>query len=322
MSNITDRNVIDLITMEDRNLVMIILDTLPWTFQTRASHRNALVSKVNDYLGYVYSGQVYEQRNKSDFDRIIIRVTAQYAFSRYALDLLDTIKSKCEAIDGEPRCLFEWTHGEKDEGTEVFDDGFSDDFIFDIEKIYPRIKKNWAKHPEKEVSLMGYEAPGGKLDAPMITVLDSYVVILMQDVGEGYLYLNYDQVPDDMDIHDLFDKAVENMLRDKTFRMQESRNKGIYGILAGGDFEAESLLLDWTNMSAELECDLLIAVPTKDMVLFTRKDDKKLKRTLNRMAREIFERNQKESPELLFSADLLEYRRLDGTLKVVGSFLP
>ena len=204
----------------------------------------------------------------------------------------------------------------------MFDDGFSDDFIFDIEKIYPRIKKNWAKHPEKEVSLMGYEAPGGKLDAPMITVLDSYVVILMQDVGEGYLYLNYDQIPDDMDIHNLFDKAVENMLRDKTFRMQESRNKGIYGILAGGDFEAESLLLDWANMSAELECDLLIAVPTKDMVLFTRKDDKKLKRTLNRMAREIFERNQKESPELLFSADLLEYQRLDGTLKVVGSFLP
>ena len=50
MSNVTDRNVIDLITMEDRNLVMIILDTLPWTFQTRASHRNALVAKVNDYL--------------------------------------------------------------------------------------------------------------------------------------------------------------------------------------------------------------------------------------------------------------------------------
>ena len=74
MSNVTDRNVIDFITPEDRNLVMIILDTLPWTFQTRATHRNALVSKVNDYLGYVYSGQVYEQRNKSDFDRMFVRV--------------------------------------------------------------------------------------------------------------------------------------------------------------------------------------------------------------------------------------------------------
>ena len=40
------------------------------------------------------------------------------------------------------------------------------------------------------------------------------------------------------------------------------------------------------------------------------------------MAWEIFERNQKGSPELLFSADLLEYQRLDGTLKVVGRFLP
>ena len=58
MSNVTDRNVIDLITLENRNLVMIILDTLPWTFQTRAAHRNALVAKVNDYLGYVYGGQV------------------------------------------------------------------------------------------------------------------------------------------------------------------------------------------------------------------------------------------------------------------------
>ena len=58
MSNVTDRNVIDIITMEARNLVMIIFDTLPWTFQTRAAHRNALVTKVNDYLGYVYGGQV------------------------------------------------------------------------------------------------------------------------------------------------------------------------------------------------------------------------------------------------------------------------
>ena len=322
MSNVTDRHVIDLITLENRNLVMIILDTLPWTFQTRAAHRNALVAKVNDYLGYVYGGQVYEQRNKSDFDRIIIRVTAQYAFSQYALDLLEAVKAKCAAIDGEPPCMIEWNHGEENDSSQAFDDGFSDDFVFDIEKIYPRIKKNWAKHPEKEVALMGYEAPDGKLDAPMITVLGSYVVILMQDVGEGYLYLDYDQVPEVMDVHALFDKAVDNMLRDKTFRMQESRKKGIYGILAGGDFEAESLLLDWTDMSSELGADLVIAVPTKDMVLFGRADDKKVKRGLIRMAREIFERNQKESPALLFSTDLLYYRRGDGELKVVGRFLP
>ena len=75
-------------------------------------------------------------------------------------------------------------------------------------------------------------------------------------------------------------------------------------------------------MSAELESDLVIAIPTKDMVLFTRNDDKKLKRTLSSMAREIFERNRKESPELLFSTDLLEYHRPDGVLKVVGRFLP
>lgn len=51
MSNVTDRNVIDIITMEDRNLVMIILDTLPWTFQTRAAqkcpdHQSKRLSRV------------------------------------------------------------------------------------------------------------------------------------------------------------------------------------------------------------------------------------------------------------------------------------
>ena len=75
-------------------------------------------------------------------------------------------------------------------------------------------------------------------------------------------------------------------------------------------------------MSSELGADLVIAVPTKDMVLFGRADDKKVKRGLIRMAREIFERNQKESPALLFSTDLLYYRRGDGELKVVGRFLP
>ena len=301
MSNITDRYVIDLMAIKDRVVEMDIIDTLPWTYTTRTEHTNALIHKLNDYLNFIYGGQIYEQHPKGTFDSVQIRLIGQYPFSQYALNLFEKIK-----LQMKPGCNFVWNHG-----SEALEDGFSDDFVFDSQKVYPRLKKNWAKDPFKEIALFNYSAPDGKLNAPMLRLWDSYVELFMQDMGDQFIYLDYDKLPEDIDVHALSQRAHENLVENVTYRMEESREKGIYGILAGGDFEAESLCFNdiWKDCSNILDGDLCIAVPTKDMVLFTKLDDTKLVKKLFKMAERTYIRNESESPELLFSIDVFEYHR-------------
>lgn len=82
-------------------------------------------------------------------------------------------------------------------------------------------------------------------------------------------------------------------------------------IQENGDFEAEALCLSgvWEDCGEELQDDLLITVPTKDMVLFTRADDKKSIQRMIKQAQEIYECNQQESPLLIFSRDVFYYDR-------------
>lgn len=81
----------------------------------------------------------------------------------------------------------------------------------------------------------------GKVNAPMYRIWESCVGLFMQDVGEEYVYLDYDMLPENIDIDKLTEKAFENLSRDIDYRMEENKEKGIFGLLAGGDFEAESL---------------------------------------------------------------------------------
>ena len=141
---------------------------------------------------------------------------------------------------------------------------------------------------------------------PRFQIYDSYIVTLIQDMGSTYIYLTYDELPGDISIESIESRAFENLHHDVTYRMVESRKTGVYGLVAGGDFEAEALCLPgiWENCSKELQDDLLISVPTKDVVLFTRAGDKKAIRKMIKQAQEIYEQNQKESPFLIFSRDV------------------
>ena len=89
-------------------------------------------------------------------------------------------------------------------------------------------------------------------------------------------------------------------------------------MVAGGGFEAEALCLPgiWEDCSEALQDDLLIAVPTKDMVLFTRAGNKKSIRKMIKQAQKIFEENQKESPFLIFSRDVFYYNKSTKELEI------
>lgn len=314
---VNDRYVIDHMMIEDKKLVLVIDDLLEWSYNVRADHANALKAKISDYMQFIDSGQVAEHHGDEEYDSIVIRVAAKYSFSRYCLDFLE----RCRAwiLENGNLCELEWTHFPDDDGTAELQDGFSDDYIFDMDKIYPRIRKNWSETPGETVALTAtnYDLSNEREETqkydniPMFRIYDSYIITLMQDMGSTYMYLTYDHIPEDMSVETIESKAFENLHRDITYRMVESKESGVYGLAAGGDFEAEALCLPgiWEYCSEELKDDLLIAVPTKDMVLFTGAGDKKAIQKMLKQAQEIYEENRKESPFLIFSRDVFHYNK-------------
>ena len=146
---------------------------------------------------------------------------------------------------------------------------------------------------------------------PMMRIMDSYIICYIQDMGNVFTYIDYDKLPEGLSVEEMNNKAFENLSRDIRYRYEESKISGIFGVLCGGDFEAEVLLFDgaWKNIADEFGDDLMIVVPTKDMVMFTKASDKKLCKELLNRGRELFDSNQKETPYLLFSKDIFIFSR-------------
>lgn len=325
MSDVNDRYVIDQMAIEDEKLVLIIVDPMEWAYCVRESHAYALKDKISDYLQFIDSGQVAEYHKNEEYNRIVIRVVAKCSYSSYGLDFLERCRKWIQ--ENGDLCELEWMHLPREDGEEAeFEDGFSDDYIFEPDTIYPRIKKNWSKTPDKTVTLMAannaFYNQDGEIqeynNIPMFRIHDSYIITLIQDMGSTYMYLTYEKIPEEMSVEVLEGKAFENLYRDITYRMVESKETGVYGLVAGGDFEAEALCLPgiWEDCSEDLQDDLLITVPTKDMVLFTRAGDKKAIRNMIKQAQEIFESNQKESPFLIFSRDVFCYNKSSKQLEI------
>ena len=312
MSNVCDKGVIDITLEEDNKYVLVIIDNLEWNYATRQKHAKVLQDKLNDYLDYIASGQA--EKAKPGL-RPVIRIIAQYSYSKYCIDFLERVKNFIKNKDD--ICDIEWIHNS--EGEE-FNDGFSDDYIFELEKIYPRLKKNWAKNPLEEISLMATmenftSYPDNLI---MFRIMDSFIGVIMVDLGDHYTYFTYDMLPENMSPEKIQDIAFKNLSTNVQYRQCESKEKGIYGIVAGGNFEAESILFDgiWEDISNNLNDDIVISIPTKDIVLLTKLSDGKLRNKMIKMARKTFERNQKESPYLIFCKDIFIYSRENKKISV------
>ncbi len=310
MSDVTDRGVIDLTLQEDGKYVLVISDHLEWNYAYRKTHVRILQDKINDYLGYIGSGQAEEAAPGM---RPVIRIMAAHPYSRYCLDYLERVKAW--AKDNGDLCDVEWGHLPGEE----FDDGFSDDFVLDLSKVYPRLKKNWAKDPLKEVSLTAVSQDSPDYgDMPMFRYMDSYVYMFIQDMGNMFTYLSYGMLPEGITPQILQENAFRNLSENINYRSCESKEKGIYGILAGGDFEAESLLFPgiWNQIAEELNDDVIFCIPTKDIVFYTAEGNRKLRNKMLKMAADMFESNRRETPHLLFSRDVFVCSKKDRKLTV------
>lgn len=138
------------------------------------------------------------------------------------------------------------------------------------DKIYPWVKErlcdrsalNGKNLSEKEIPVIRF-------------VGDLHIIFAIQRDGDTYEILKDQMLPPDFDILELFHIACENLVRDVEFVIGNTWYGG-FGILADGIHEASALCLKhiWQVCVDKLKDDLVLAVPTRDTVLFVPASDR------------------------------------------------
>lgn len=154
------------------------------------------------------------------------------------------------------------------------------------DKIYPWVKE----------TLVDHQALNGKYisekDTPLVSFVGDLMIVFVIERGEdAYEIIKDNMLPPDVDIEEIYRKSCENLAKNIKFVISNTMYGG-YGIIADGHHEASSLCFKhiWTMCAEKLEDDLVIMVPSKDMVLFVPASDKKMIEDMKTYGMEAYER--------------------------------
>ena len=90
--SVIDRNVIDFGHVDDDKITLCISDHIPWDDDLTEAHLEVLQDKINDYLDFITSGQIYKQfGNKGKTPNI--KVIFCYKPVKETIDFLDKAKT-------------------------------------------------------------------------------------------------------------------------------------------------------------------------------------------------------------------------------------
>lgn len=169
------------------------------------------------------------------------------------------------------------------------------------DKIYPWVKE----------SLVDHQALNGKLisekDTPLVSFVGDLMIVFVINRGEDrYEIVKDKMLPEGCDIEALYKQACENLVRDVKFVISHTWYGG-FGIVADGYHEASALCFKhiWQLCTEKLGEDVVIAVPSKDMVLFVPAGEKEQIVSMQEYAKEAYGRNKDKVSErlLLFSKE-------------------
>ncbi|MEI5639964.1 MULTISPECIES: DUF6572 domain-containing protein [unclassified Pseudoalteromonas] len=89
--SVLDSDVVDAISINDaEEVVLTITDHLGW--EDEHEHLLLLQEKINTYLSFVESGEIYDSYAKADGKSIVIEVVSQFELSSGAEDFLTKAK--------------------------------------------------------------------------------------------------------------------------------------------------------------------------------------------------------------------------------------
>lgn len=154
--------------------------------------------------------------------------------------------------------------------------------------IYP-----WVKEELRDSHALNGKHISEK-DTPLVAFAGDLTVLLVIQRGEdAYEIIKDNMLPPDCDIEQLYYRACENLAKNVDFVIGQTWYGG-FVIVADGYHEASSLCLKhiWEVCAEKLNDDLVIMVPSKDMVLFVpAKEEEKISRMLE-FGKEAYERSQ------------------------------
>ena len=163
-------------------------------------------------------------------------------------------------------------------------------------KIYPWVKETLVDHQ----ALNGkYISPN---DTPIISFVgDLMIVFAIERATDTYEILKDNMLPPNVSVEEVYKIACENLVRDVKFVISNTMYGG-FGIVADGHHEASSLCFKhiWSLCADKLQDDVLIMVPSKDMVLFVPASNEKQIVAMKQYALEAYERNREKISKDIF----------------------
>ena len=171
------------------------------------------------------------------------------------------------------------------------------------DKIYPWIKVVY--EPEEDVPNSTQVIELSEEDSPVRkTWLGNLDVFYVIDEGDSFnIILNRD-MSTDLTLEQLHEIAITNLDRDVEFCFNETVFGG-YGLVARGDHEAGSLCLDgiWHWCADQLNDNLVVAVPAKDMIMMVPVSDNEKIIKLKEFVTEFFKDGERLLTKQLYLFD-------------------
>lgn len=151
---------------------------------------------------------------------------------------------------------------------------------FSHEKIVPNIK-DWRYLEE-----LNKIRPNNENEYVYEKYNDELYIFYAQDAEHSISYLIKDNIEErQIEIKDLKEKAIKNLLNIIP-EIQSHGENGYFMLTAGGDYEASLILEEsiWTKDNFNINGEIVIGVPARDLVLITGSEDeegiKRLKETI------------------------------------------
>ena len=135
-----------------------------------------------------------------------------------------------------------------------------------INKVYPWVKCKLDSNVDADINFDPNNQPVFK------DWLGNLRVFYAIDFGDHVSIIFENDVPEYYSIDEIHKIAISNLERDIEFKLGKLNFEGGYGILAGGDYEASSIMIKkiWNQIGNELQEDLIVGIPAKDLVFFAK----------------------------------------------------
>lgn len=163
-------------------------------------------------------------------------------------------------------------------------------------KIYPWVRE--IPENEKEWEKEEYSCD----DTPLLSFVEGLMTVFVVQNGEdSYEILKDNMVPEGVTTEEIYRIACENLVRDVEFVFSNTLFGG-FGIIADGIHEASALCLRhiWEVCTGKLQDDVLIMAPSRDLILFAPKSDKKIAQAMFRFGEQGWEQSSYKVTKKVF----------------------